>query len=360
MHPLAAAALTDLILAEAPAPAGAGQRRGAGGEPVRLPARQRTLKAPIGATGVGLHSGARVTIRLVPAPVGHGIVFLRTDTGARIPARHDHVVDTRLCTVLGIPGQDGASDPATRIGTVEHVMAALSAAGIDNALIEVSGPEVPIMDGSAAPFTFLIDCAGIAAQDAPLAVLQVLRPVRVKEGDATAALLPATEAALRDEGARLSLALEIDFAADAIGRQERALLLTADRFRDELAAARTFGFAEDLQRLRADGLARGGSLANAVVLAGGKVVNQGGLRFADEFVRHKLLDAVGDLALAGKPIQARFVGNRSGHRLNNLLLRALFDQPEAWRIVPAATKPRRVPLAAPTTPALPSGAVAAA
>lgn len=341
------------MLAEAPAPGGAGQRRVA--DTVRLPARQRTLKAAIGATGVGLHSGARVTIRLVPAPVGHGIVFLRTDTGVRIPARHDHVVDTRLCTVLGL-----SEDPATRIGTVEHVMAALSAAGIDNALIEVSGPEVPIMDGSAAPFTFLIDCAGIAAQDAPLAVLQVLRPVRVKDGDATAALLPAAEAALRDEGARLSLALEIDFAADAIGHQERAVLLTPDRFRDELAAARTFGFAEDLQRLRAHGLARGGTLANAVVLAGGKVVNEGGLRFADEFVRHKLLDAVGDLALAGMPIQARFVGNRSGHRLNNQLLRALFSQPDAWRIVPAGAKPKRVATAPATAAALPSGAVAAA
>jgi hypothetical protein len=145
---LAPAAHADLMLAEAPAASGAGQRRGAAAasETARLPARQRTLKAPIGATGVGLHSGARTTIRLVPAPVGHGIVFLRTDTGVRIPARHDHVVDTRLCTVLGL-----SNDPATRIGTVEHVMAALSAAGIDNALVEVSGPEVPIMDGSAAP-----------------------------------------------------------------------------------------------------------------------------------------------------------------------------------------------------------------
>lgn len=357
---MAAAAHTDLILAEASAGNGAGQRRGMGADTVRLPARQRTLKAAIGATGVGLHSGARVTIRLVPAPVGHGIVFLRTDTGARIPARYDNVVDTRLCTVLGMPVHDGGDDPATRIGTVEHVMAALAAAGIDNAVIEVSGPEVPIMDGSAAPFTFLIDCAGIAAQDAPLAVLQVLRPVRVKEGDATAALLPATEATLRDEGARLALALEIDFAADAIGRQERALLLTADRFREDLAAARTFGFAEDLQRLRAHGLARGGSLANAVVLAGGKVVNEGGLRFADEFVRHKLLDAVGDLALAGMPIQARFVGHRSGHRLNNQLLRALFDQPECWRIVPAGAKPKRVSTAPAAATSLPSGAVVAA
>ncbi len=352
---MATAAHTDLMLAEAPAPTGVGPRRAAGAETARLPARQRTLKAAIGATGVGLHSGARVTIRLVPAPVGHGIVFLRTDTGAHIPARHDHVVDTRLCTVLGV-----GHDPGARIGTVEHVMAALSAAGIDNALIKVSGPEVPIMDGSAAPFTFLIDCAGIAAQDAALSVLQVLRPVRVKEGDATAALLPATDTLLRDEGARLALALEIDFAADAIGHQERALLLTPDRFRDELAAARTFGFAEDLQRLRAHGLARGGSLANAVVLAGGKVVNEGGLRFTDEFVRHKLLDAVGDLALAGMPIQARFVGHRSGHRLNNQLLRALFDQPEAWRIVPAGARPKRVPTPRAAAAALPSGAIAAA
>jgi UDP-3-O-[3-hydroxymyristoyl] N-acetylglucosamine deacetylase len=241
-------------------------------------------------------------------------------------------------------------------------MAALAGAGIDNALVEVSGPEVPIMDGSAAPFTFLIDCAGITAQDAPLLVLQVLRPVRVKDGEASVALLPSAgrDGTARQDGARMSLAIEIDFSADAIGRQDFSLDLTPAGFREAVAPARTFGFAEDLERLREAGLARGGSLANAVVIAGGKVVNEGGLRFADEFARHKLLDAVGDLALAGLPIEGRFVGHRSGHRLNNLLLRALFAAPDAFRIVQVGAKPRRAPAAAPARQDLAGAHVAVA
>jgi UDP-3-O-[3-hydroxymyristoyl] N-acetylglucosamine deacetylase len=340
MTPLAAISLAEPPMASPVAVAR--PRAEAATVPAQLPARQRTLKTAIRANGVGLHSGTRASIRLVPAPANHGIVFLRTDTGTRIPARHDHVVDTRLCTVLGLPG---STDPATRISTVEHVMAALAGAGIDNALIEVSGPEIPIMDGSAAPFTFLIDCAGVTAQDAPLSVLQVLRPIRVKDGEATVALLPSARAAVREEGARLALAIEIDFTAAAIGRQDFALELTPAGFREAVAPARTFGFAEDLQRLRDAGLARGGSLDNAVVLEDGKVVNEGGLRFADEFARHKLLDAVGDLALAGLPIEGRFVGHRSGHRLNNQLLRALFEAPDAFRIVQVGAKPRRAPAA---------------
>ncbi len=278
---------------------------------------QRTLKAPIGCVGVGVHTGQRVQLRLVPAPVGHGIVFRRTDLGLDIQARFDRVVDTRLCTVLG-----HESDPSARVGTVEHLMAALFANGIDNVLVEVDGPELPILDGSAKPYVFLIDCAGTVAQDVARPVITVQRTVRVTDGAAWAELRP-----LPVRG--FEMAMSIAFAAEAIGSQALSLRLTPDSFRREIAAARTFAMAADIERLRESGLARGGSLDNAVVVDGAKVLNPAGLRCADEFVRHKLLDAVGDLALAGAAIQARFVANRSGHTLNNKLLRALFAEPSA-------------------------------
>jgi UDP-3-O-[3-hydroxymyristoyl] N-acetylglucosamine deacetylase len=275
-------------------------------------ASQRTLKAPIGCVGVGVHTGARVQLRLAPAPAGHGIVFRRTDLDLDIPARFDRVVDTRLCTVLG-----HATDPSARVGTVEHLMAALFASGIDNVLVEVDGPELPILDGSATPYVFLIDCAGTVAQDAPRATITVRRTVRVADGAAWAELRP-----LPARG--FEMAMSIAFAAEAIGSQALSLRLTADSFRREIAGARTFAMAADIERLRESGLARGGSLDNAVVVDGAKVLNPAGLRCPDEFVRHKLLDAVGDLALAGAAIQGRFVASRSGHTLNNKLLRALF------------------------------------
>jgi UDP-3-O-[3-hydroxymyristoyl] N-acetylglucosamine deacetylase len=315
--------------------------------------RQQTLASAISARGIGLHSGLPIRLHLAPAPAGHGIVFRRTDTGIAIPARHDHVRDTRQCTVIGLD-----DTPQARVGTIEHLMAALAAAGIDNALVSLDGPEVPAFDGSAAEFSFLIASAGIAVQDAPLSVIEVLRPVRVAEGEATAALLPAQPRG----GALLTLSMEIDFGAAAIGHQERTLALTSDAFATEIARARTFGFAEDFQRLRSNGLALGGGLHNAIALSGGRVLNKEGLRFADEFVRHKLLDAVGDLALAGLPIRGRFVGHRSGHRLNNLALRALLAEPAAFRIVPAASRPaaRPTPVAAPDRRAVPELAAAAA
>ena len=285
-------------------------------------ARARTLKSAIGCVGVGLHSGLRATLTLRPAEAGDGIVFRRTDLGLDIPARFDSVTDTRLCTALG---QGDA-----RIGTIEHVMAALAALGVTDAVVEVDGPEIPILDGSAAPFVFLLDCAGLVELAAPAARIEVLRTVRVTEGEGPDAAW--AELSLGN-GPGLEAELSIDFGATAIGRQALSMPVTEEGFRAVLADARTFTLAEDIARLRSVGLARGGSLANAVVVDGPLVVNPGGLRHTDEFVRHKLLDAVGDHALARAPLRARFRGHRSGHGLNNRLLRALFADPSAWRWV---------------------------
>lgn len=282
---------------------------------------QSTLKTAIDCVGIGLHSGRRVQMALHPAAPDHGVVFRRTDLGRDIAARFDLVADTRLATVLADP-----NDPTVRVATVEHVMAALAGCGVDNALIEVDGPELPVLDGSAAHLVFLIDCAGIAAQDVPRRTIEVIRTVRVSDGDAFAELSPARPT---EDG--LELAMSIEFAATAIGRQALSLHLTPESFRQELSRARTFALAEDIDRLRAAGMARGGSLDNAVVVDAARVLNPGGLRMHDEFVRHKLLDAVGDLALAGGRLCARFTAHRSGHALNNRLLRALMADKSAWR-----------------------------
>ena len=255
---------------------------------------------------------------LLPAPAGAGIVFRRTDLGVDVAARFDCVSDTKLCTVLRAP-----EAPEARIGTVEHVMAALSACGVDNVVVAVDGPEVPVLDGSAAPFSFLLECAGLLEQDAPVRVIEVLRPIRVTEGEAFVELRPATSGGLE-------MSVSIDFAASAIGRQALSLRLTEDSFRRDLATARTFAQASEIAGLQAAGLARGGSLDNAIVVDGARVLNPGGLRMADEFVRHKMLDAVGDLALAGAPLHARFVANRPGHALNNRVLRAMMADRSAW------------------------------
>jgi UDP-3-O-[3-hydroxymyristoyl] N-acetylglucosamine deacetylase len=215
-------------------------------------------------------------------------------------------------------------------------MAALAGARIDNALIELDGPEVPILDGSAAPFLFLLDCAGAVEQGVPRTVIEIRRPVRVTDGEAFAELRPLPPAA-RAAAPVLEMELSIDFTAPAIGQQECALRLTADTFRHRLARARTFTLMQDVEQLRAAGLALGGSLDNAVVVDGDRVLNPGGLRMENEFASHKLLDAVGDLALAGAALHGRFVAHRPGHTLNNQLLRALFADPAAWRGV--ATEP---------------------
>ena len=282
---------------------------------------QRTLKAPIGCVGVGLHSGSRVSLTLHPAPQNHGIVFRRIDLRRDVPARYDYVTDGRLATSLIHP-----DDPTARIGTVEHLMAALAGTGVSNLLVEVDGPELPILDGSSSPYVFLIDCAGIAEQEAVQKVIEIRRPVRVAEGDSFVELRPA-----RAGFSGLEMELSIDFAATAIGRQSVSFRLSSMNFRHQLCRARTFALAEEVEKLRAAGLARGGSLENAVVVDQARVLNPGGLRMEDEFARHKLLDAVGDLALAGAAIHGRFVAHRSGHALNNRLLRRLFADRSAWR-----------------------------
>ena len=302
--------------------------------------RQRTLAAAIGCVGIGLHSGARIRLELRPAPAGTGIVFHRTDLGADIPAQFDNVGDTRLCTVLCDP-----TAPDVRVGTVEHVMAALAACGIDNAVVAVDGPELPVLDGSSAPFVFLVDCAGTVEQDAPTRMIEVLRPVRVSAGEAFAELRPAIAGGFE-------MAVSIEFPAAAIGRQALTLQLTESSFRRDLAAARTFAMAGDIAGLQAAGLAQGGSLDNALVVDGDRVLNPGGLRMREEFVRHKMLDAVGDLALAGAPMKARFIAHRPGHALNNRLLRALFADRSAWTWtdMPSFAGWGAVPLAAAAAP----------
>ena len=281
---------------------------------------QRTLRSAIDCTGIGLHTGRTIRVTLSPAPAGSGVVFHRTDLDACIPARFDHVTDTRLCTVV-------ASGCAS-VSTVEHLMAALAACGVDNAVIAVDGPELPVLDGSAAPWLFLLDCAGLVSLDAPAPVIEVLRAVRVTDGDAFAELRPGI--------GPLQLALSIEFPAAAIGRQALSMTLTEDAFRDELADCRTFAQAHEIAGLQASGLAQGGSLDNAVVVDGARVLNPAGLRRPDEFVRHKMLDAVGDLAMAGAALHGRFVGHRSGHALNNRLLRALFADRANWRLAHSA------------------------
>lgn len=289
------------------------------------PAFEHTLRHAIHCHGVGLHGGQCVGLSLLPAEAGTGIVFRRLDLGLEIPARHDRVGDTRLCTLLADPDR-----PGLRIGTVEHLLAALSACGVDNVVAELDGPEVPVLDGSAAPFVFLIDCAGCTAQPMLRRAIEIMRPVRVEEGEAWAELRPhAAGAAV--SAPTLSLSMRIDFQAAAIGRQSLSLDLSEPGFRAALQHARTFTQVQEIDALRAAGLARGGSLQNAVVVDGARVLNPGGLRMSDEFVRHKMLDAVGDLALAGARLHGRFVGHRSGHRLNNLVLRALLGRDDAWR-----------------------------
>jgi len=282
--------------------------------------KQQTLKSAISCTGIGLHSGEKITMTLLPADVDSGISFRRTDVageGAEIPAAFDSVCDSRLCTTIG-------TEQGKTIATIEHLMAALAGAGIDNAVIEVGGAEVPVMDGSAAPFLFLIDCAGVIEQDAPRKAIRVLKTVSVSEGDKFASLEPADS---------FSVDFHIEFDNPVIGTQTMAIDLTDGVFKNEIARARTFGFLHEAEALWAAGLAKGASLDNAVVVSGDRVMNEDGLRFEDECVRHKILDAVGDLYLAGGVLLGHFSATRASHALNNQLLHELFSDPSNYEIV---------------------------
>ena len=279
---------------------------------------QNTLIRSVTFTGVGLHSGAPVTMTVHPAAEDHGIWFRRTDvvTGdAQVPAQWDAVVPSRLCTLV-------ANAAGVSVSTIEHIMAALAGSAIHNALIDIDGPEVPILDGSAAPFVSGFLDAGIVAQGAPVRAIRVLKAVEVREGEAVARLEPSD---------MLEIAFQIDFAEAAIGRQDKVLNMANGAFVRELSDSRTFCRNAEVVAMRERGLALGGTLDNAVVFEGDKVLSPGGLRYADEPVRHKMLDALGDLALAGGPILGRYTGIRAGHALTNRLLRALFADPTAWR-----------------------------
>ncbi|MBT3551065.1 MAG: UDP-3-O-acyl-N-acetylglucosamine deacetylase [Rhodospirillaceae bacterium] len=279
---------------------------------------QRTLSRPASCTGIALHSGRKISLSINPAPAGAGIQFRRTDLAGSAPiaANWENVVDTTMCTTLGGEGD-------VRIATVEHLMAALAGCHVDNAIIEVDGPELPVMDGSAHPFVFLIECAGVIEQNVSRPILEILKPVKVSAGASSAELAPADI---------FSVSFEIDFDQSAVSRQEISVNLVNGTFKNEIARARTFGFANEVEQLRAAGLALGGSLDNAVVVDGETVLNEGGLRYSDEFVRHKVLDAVGDLYLAGAPIKGHYRGVRAGHALTNKLLHTLFADTGAWRI----------------------------
>jgi UDP-3-O-[3-hydroxymyristoyl] N-acetylglucosamine deacetylase len=280
-------------------------------------ARQKTLKSSIHCSGIGLHGGSKISMTLHPADVDTGIVFRRSDIRGRnaiVPARYENVHDTRLCTAL-------VNDAGVNVGTVEHLMAALAGCEIDNAEIVLSGGEVPIMDGSAEPFVFLIECAGIVEQRAARRAIQVIKPIVAHIGDSVARLTPSNG---------FSVKLAIDFDNPAIGEQALELGIDPKAFKSEISRARTFGFLEDVEALRKAGLALGGSLDNAVVVSGDRILNDGGLRYQDEFVRHKALDCIGDLYLAGAPLLGQFSGHRVGHSINNLILRALFADADAW------------------------------
>lgn len=281
---------------------------------------QQTLAQAVSCSGVGVHSGAAVQMTLHPAPENHGIVFRRvdvTDKNNLIPAKWDAVVETTLCTVI-------ANDDKVSVSTIEHVVAALVGCGIDNVMIDVNGGEVPIMDGSSADFIAMIDRAGVQAQNAPRKMIRVLKEVTYEEGDKIARLKPADITAY---------SFEIDYPDTIIGRQSHTVQMINGNFRHEIADARTFGLLEEVDHLRRMGLARGGSLDNAIVVDRHKILNPEGLRYKDEFVRHKILDAVGDLHLAGAYIVAHFEGFKAGHAMNNKVLRTLFADSDAWEYV---------------------------
>ncbi len=279
--------------------------------------KQRTPKKVIQATGVGLHSGDKVLLTLRPAPINTGIIFRRTDLSpvVEIPASYEHVCDTTLCTSLQHQG--------VKVATVEHLLSALAGLGIDNAYVDVNAAEIPIMDGSAAPFVFLIQSAGIREQSAAKRFIRILKPIRVEEHGKYVQFLPYN-------GYKISFTIGFDHPVFNDKPQTATLDFSSTSYVKEVCRARTFGFLSDYEKLRESDLAKGGSLDNAVVVDNYRVLNEDGLRFEDEFVKHKVLDAIGDLYLLGASLIGAFEGYKSGHELNNKLLRALVAEQHAW------------------------------
>lgn len=278
---------------------------------------QKTLRAAVEISGIGLHSGREISMTLRPAKANNGIVFVRTDVVGKdnlIPALWDFVVDTQLCTVIG--NADGIT-----VGTIEHIMAALRGCGVDNVIIEVDGPEVPVMDGSSAPFVALIEGVGLEEQGMPQRAIKILKEVVVEKDGKRAVLRPSDHSTFRGV---------IDFDHPSIGLQDMEIQLVNGNFKHDIAEARTFGFLHEVEYLRQNGLALGGSLDNAIVLDQESVLNAEGLRFKDEFIRHKLLDAIGDLYLAGGVIIGEYECEKPGHYMNNEILKALFADHTNW------------------------------
>lgn len=282
--------------------------------------KQRTLKNSIRATGVGLHTGQKICLTLMPAPIDHGITFTRVDLDppVTLAAQAENVGDTTLSTSLGY-GE-------VRVSTVEHLLSAMAGLGIDNARIEVDGPEVPLMDGSAGPFVFLIQSAGIAEQEAPKKFIRILSEVRVDQGDKYAIFRPF-------EGFKVAFSIEFDHPVFKDRPVSADIDFSSTSFVKEVSRARTFGFLHEFEYLQSRGLARGGSLDNAIVVDKYSILNEDGLRYEDEFVKHKILDAIGDLYLLGTSLIGEFRAHKSGHALNNLLLRELLAHKDAWETV---------------------------
>lgn len=278
--------------------------------------RQGTLKQDIGCTGIGLHTGKKVKITVKPAPSDTGIRFLRTDLDGApmVKASFDNVVDTTLATTISSNG--------ARVSTIEHLMAAFFGLGIDNAVVELDGPEVPIMDGSAAPFIFLIKSAGIRKQRAPKRFIVIKKPLNIDDGDRSVCIYPSKE---------LKITYMIDFHHPLLRKQKYALRFSGRDFVGEIGRARTFGFMKDVKALKENGFAKGGSLDNVIVVDDFKILNEDGLRFKDEFVRHKILDFIGDLSVLGHPVIGHFVVKKSGHFLNHHMLAKLIKSRKSWK-----------------------------
>ncbi|KFZ29052.1 UDP-3-O-[3-hydroxymyristoyl] N-acetylglucosamine deacetylase [Pseudidiomarina atlantica] len=295
--------------------------------------KQRTIKQPIATTGVGLHKGNKVKLTLRPAPANTGLVFRRVDLKPAVDIRADAelVRDTRMCTCL-------INEDNVRVSTVEHLLAAIAAMGIDNLIIEVDSHEIPIMDGSSHPFIYLLQSAGIEEQGAAKKFIRIKQPIRVEEDDKWAELLP-------HNGFRIDFAIDFDHPAIADTNQVVSMDFSTHSFMKEISRARTFGFMKDIEFLRANNLALGGSFDNAVVLDEFRILNSDGLRYDDEFVKHKILDAVGDLYMGGHAILGHLRAFKSGHALNNQLLRAVLQNQEAWEFVTFEDEATEAPIA---------------